>query len=401
MPREERRDDRGRGGSSPRGGGGGGGGGGRGFTYRPRSIDTVKQRAARKSGRFDSIYKQGFDNWRPKEGDNLIRFLPPTWDNHEHYGYTLWVHQNIGPDNSTYLCPRKMLNKACPVCEAAAESKAAGEAEEAKNLQPKERVAFWILDRDGEDPDKPLLYDMGWTMDRDITSLTVDERRGEVLMIDDPNKGYDVTIKRYGSGMRTKYSGFAIARGDSPVHDDEKIQDDILDYIMQNPVPETLNYFDYDYLDKLVKGVAPERDPDDGATGGSAGGSRDDSKGERSERSERGGREERGSRRGSRDVEPEPDPTEDPPFDEEADPPPDDRERDRDRGRDRGGDRGRDREPPPERERERDRREPEARSERRRPVDREPEPEPGRGGRDDRRGGGEREERSERRSRRE
>ena len=232
------------------------------FVYKPRTADQIKSRATRQGGKFDSIFKSGFDTFRCKVGDNLIRYLPPTWDDHEHYGYTIWVHQRIGPDDSTYLCPRKMLNKACPVCEAAKESKAAHEDEEAKALEPKERVVSWILDRDADDPEKPLLYDISWTMDRDIVSLCVNDRTGEILMIDNPNKGYDVTIKRYGTGPHTKYSGFAIARDDSPIHEDEKIQDEILDYIMSNPIPSVLNFYDYDYLERVISGTLPAKDED-------------------------------------------------------------------------------------------------------------------------------------------
>lgn len=231
-----------------------------GFMYKPRTADQIKGRAQRKSGLYDSIFKQGFDSYRPKQGDNLIRYLPPTWDDADHYGYTAFVHRNVGPDNSTYLCPRKMLNKPCPICEASKEAKDAGEAEEAAALNTAERIISWIIDRDADDPEKPLLYDTSWTQDRDIVSLCVNERSGEILMIDHPDKGYDVTIKRTGTGMRTKYYGYAIARDDSPVHDSEKAQDEILEYVKDNPIPDVLNYYDYDYLKGVLSGTVAAKD---------------------------------------------------------------------------------------------------------------------------------------------
>jgi hypothetical protein len=230
------------------------------FQYKPRTADQVKDRANRKTSKFDSIFKPGFDTYRPKQGDNLYRYLPPTWEDSDHYGYTAFVHRNIGPDNSTYLCPRKMLNKPCPICEAQKESKDAGENEEAKALSTSERVICWVLDRDGDDPEKPLIYDTSWTQDRDIVSLCVDERKGGILLVDHPDKGYDITIKRTGTGLRTKYYGYAIARDDSPVHDSEKAQDEILDYIKENPIPDTFNFFDYDYLKGVLSGAVAEKD---------------------------------------------------------------------------------------------------------------------------------------------
>lgn len=232
----------------------------KGFVYKPRTVDQVKGRASRKNSKFDSIFKQGFDTYRPKQGDNLFRYLPPSWDDADHYGYTAHVHRNIGPDNSTYLCPRKMLNKPCPVCEAAKEAKDAGEADEAKELGTSERIVSFVLDRDGDDPEKPLLYDQSWTQDRDIVSLCVNERTGEILMVDHPDKGFDVTIKRTGTGMRTKYYGYAIARDDSPIHDDEKVQDEILDYVKSNQVPDTFQFYDYEYLKGVLSGTVAAKD---------------------------------------------------------------------------------------------------------------------------------------------
>lgn len=231
-----------------------------GFVYKPRTADQVKGRASRKSGLYDSIFKQGFDTYRPKQGDNLIRYLPPTWDDSDHYGYTAFVHRNIGPDNATYLCPRKMLNKPCPICEAQKEAKDAGEGEEATALTVAERIISWVVDRDADDPEKPLIYDTSWTQDRDIVSLCVNERTGEILMIDHPDKGYDVTIKRQGTGMRTKYYGYAISRDDCPINDSEKVQEEILDYVKDNPIPDVLNFYDYDYLAGVLSGKVAAKD---------------------------------------------------------------------------------------------------------------------------------------------
>lgn len=232
----------------------------KGFVYKPRTVDQIKERATRKSGRYDSIFKQGFDTWRAKTGDNLIRYLPPSWDDADHYGYTIFVHNGIGPDNATYLCPRKMLNKPCPICEAEKEAKDAGENEEASALKVSERIVSWILDRDADDPEKPMLYGNSWTQDRDIVSLCVNERTGEILMIDHPDKGFDVSFKRQGAGLKTRYYGYAIARDDSPIHDSEKAQDEILEFVKDNPVPDTLNFYDYDYMKGVLSGNVAQKD---------------------------------------------------------------------------------------------------------------------------------------------
>src|SRR3990172_4153390 len=124
------------------------GGGKKKFVYRPPDPEDVKKRADRSGGRFDSPIKDGFDTWRPKVGDNCIRVLPPTWDNHSHYAFETWVHKYIGPDSSTYLCPAKMLQKNCPICKMAQECKDAGEEDDYKKLRVTTVYYCWIIDRD-------------------------------------------------------------------------------------------------------------------------------------------------------------------------------------------------------------------------------------------------------------
>jgi hypothetical protein len=233
-----------------------------GYVYRPRSVEDVKARAERTGGRFDSPFKQGIDLWRPKAGDNLIRILPPTWEDADHYAYTAWMHKWIGPDNSNYLCPRKMLGKACAVCDAAREAKDAGEKDEEKALNPSEALLTWILDRDADDPAHPYLYQMSWTMDRDIAALCYNKRSGKILNIDDPDDGYDLTLKRSGTGLKTKYFGLAIDRDPSPITDDPKEYDEIMEYIQENQIPDILKFYDNDYLIRVLEGTQQAKDPD-------------------------------------------------------------------------------------------------------------------------------------------
>lgn len=230
------------------------------FVYKERSIESVKERAERQGARFDSPFKNEFDTFRARVGDNTIRILPPTWDNHDHYAYQLWVHRYIGPDNSTYLCPWKMLKKKCPVCEAEKTSRAAGELDEAKQLAPGEQFACWIINRDEDESSPPIIYPMSWTMDRDIAALSIDKRKGKLLLIDHPHKGYDITFKRQGTGVKTKYFGTAIDREATPISDDGDKQEEILQFIGENPIPDTLKFYPYDYLLNVISGGTEERD---------------------------------------------------------------------------------------------------------------------------------------------
>jgi hypothetical protein len=271
----------------------------KGFVYQDRDPKEMKRRSEQTGNNFDSIFRQGIDTWRPGQGDNTVRILPPTWDDPKHYGYDIWVHGWVGADRSSYLCPKKMLGKRCPICEEAKASRDAGEDDEAKQLEPKQNLIVWILDRDG-DTDTPMVWQQSWTIDRDITAQCVQKKSGKVLQIDHPDDGYDISFKRQGTGLKTKYFGFQVDRDPSPIADKEKDQDEILDYINDNPLPDVLKFYDEEYLEKMIAGTAEakdeaEDDEKDDDRGGRRGRGRD-----KDEDADEG----RGSRRGrGRDAE--------------------------------------------------------------------------------------------------
>ncbi len=229
------------------------------FVYRKRSTDEVKQRAEQSAGRFDSPFKGNFDMWRPKVGDNLVRILPPTWDDHKHFGYDVWMHSFVGPDKSSYICPAKMKNKRCPICDASREAASNGEQEEARQLAVQRRVVVWIIDRDGEE--QPMLWLMSATQDKDISARMHSKRSGKVFYIDHPDEGYDVSIQRTGNGLKTKYVQ-QIERDPSSISDDDDKQSEILAYIEEHKLPDILKFYDTKHLEGVISGTVDEPDED-------------------------------------------------------------------------------------------------------------------------------------------
>lgn len=246
--RDRGRDDR-RGGSAVRG-----------FRYQERSYEDMRQRSERTGRLFDSQVKKNIDLWRPKAGDNYVRILPPTWEGARHFGLTIWTHTYFGVNRSNYLCPAKMLDKRCPICEAAARAVKRGNEEEAAELKPKEQSAVWMLDRSADDP-RPRVWVMSWTQDRDLAALMTDNRTKKVLPLDHLQNGYDITIKRTGKDLGTRYT-MQIDRDSTPVADDADTADEIASFIEQNPLPDVLQYYDADYLERALEGGGEERDED-------------------------------------------------------------------------------------------------------------------------------------------
>ncbi len=265
------------------------------FQYQRRDDDDVKGRAQGNTGDFDRLVKPHIKLWSPADGDNRIRIIPPTWEGAKHYGLDLHVHYGVGADRGSYLCLKKMLKKDDPIHEAYEEARRDGDEEYAKELASRRRTGIFLIDRNNE-KEGVQFWAMPQSLDTNIVKVTVDKESGEVLPIDHPEEGYDVSFEKTGKGVNTKYLGVSIGRNPRPLGKDEW-----LEYAMDNPLPDQLVYYDYDHIAKAFGG---------GGGAGKGGGNRD--------------REE-------------------------------DRERSRDRGEDRSGNRDRERGREDDRERARDR----------------------------------------------
>ena len=230
------------------------------FKYKSRGSKAATDRAEKGGGDFDKIFNDNVNMFSAGDGDNVIRPLPPTWEDAEHYGYDIYVHYGVGSDNSAYLCPKKMLNKPCPICEESKKAEREGDAEYAKELKAKQRVAFYLLNRDEEDKGA-LMWSAPWGFDKDVCKISVDKRSGEVLELDNPEEGYDVEFEKTGKGIGTKYEGIKIARRDSELDNDEA-----LEFVEENPIPDVLNFFDYAHLEEVFNGGGgSESDEDEDA----------------------------------------------------------------------------------------------------------------------------------------
>ena len=217
------------------------------FTYKPRSADAWKSRAEQSGSKFAGYALDEFKTYSAKKGSNWIRILPPTWENPAHYGLDLWVHFSVGPENGTVICLRKMKNQACPICEEFDKAEAQGK-ENAKDFKPIRRVLVWLINREDEKEKRPLLWAMGWTVDRDITKICRDRQTGELFQIDHPDSGYDISFDVEGEKPMIKYVGWQIARRSSPV------DQAYLDYILKNPLDTVLAWRTYEEVKALLEG---------------------------------------------------------------------------------------------------------------------------------------------------
>lgn len=236
----------------------------RSFKYQRRSSDDVRERANAKGGNFDTIIKSKYATYKVREGKNLVRVLPPTWEGAKHYGYDIYVNYGIGVDNQSYLSLSKMLREKDPLEEGRRQADRDGDKDLAKALTPRQRILMWVIDRNDEDAG-PQLWPAPFTVDKDLANIAFDEDTKEVVFIDDPNEGCDVRFHKEGQGLKTKYDASKMRlMKPSPLHDDASIQQEWLDFIQANPIPDCLQFYDYDHIANVFDGHARvETDDDD------------------------------------------------------------------------------------------------------------------------------------------
>lgn len=267
----------------------------RSYEYHTRSVDDAEERGAMGNQDFDKLLKPGSKLFKVRDGDNRVRIMPPTWEGAKHYGLDVWVHYGVGPDRQSYLCLRKhgAEGERCPICDERDEVRGDNDADEkyVKELEAKRRVLVYLVDRDDERSGEQAWF-MPQSLDKDIVKISIDKDTREVLPIDHPEDGYDVTFEKSGKGVNTKYDGVAIARRSSPLGKRQWLEN-----AMDNPLPDQLKVFDGEHIAKVFGARGPQRDSRD------RGRDRDDDRGR--DRDDRGGRDDRGSRdrddRGGRD----------------------------------------------------------------------------------------------------
>jgi hypothetical protein len=219
------------------------------FVYQNRDAATVKARATQRSGDFDSIFKEGIKLFKPREGKNKIRILPPSWESASHYGYEIFVNYGVGVDEQQYLSLSAMKNEPDPLAEARKQAEKQGNKALADSLKPTKRVLFYVIDRMAED-EGVQLWAAPWTVDKSFANLAIDEESGAVTMVDHPDEGHDITFYKEGTGLATKYPAerMRISRDPIPISEDQELADEWLAQITETPIPDVLNFYDYDHI---------------------------------------------------------------------------------------------------------------------------------------------------------
>jgi hypothetical protein len=233
----------------------------RNFDYTPSYEATVE--IAEKRTTFDTLYKD-VKLFKPHQGANLIRILPPTWRGSKHYGLLIRLHRDVGPRDRQYLCLKENESspeKRCPICDSLFELGARATLDEKRALSPQEAYIYYIIDRDDEKAGLQV-WQVSLNLNSEIAAQCINRRSKAVINIIHPDHGYDLEFSRTGTRRNdTRYRGFHVMREPSPLSDNDRDYDAWLDEIFDRPLTDVLNFYSYEHIEQVFTGRGRDEEP--------------------------------------------------------------------------------------------------------------------------------------------
>ena len=238
------------------------------FQYKKRDASKLQERANKTTSAFATLMKDPVKMLKLENGDYHVRVCPPTWDDAEHYGYDVAYNRNFGPDKDRYISRSFLGHSDDAARDYINELKADGHKSEAKDKGVSDRVFYYVIDRKNEGAG-PLVLDVPQGVDAELAKACKDRRSGASLDIDCPDDGFDVffTREKNQKGFPVIVR-FALDRP-SPMFDDEARQDEVLDWLVEHPLPDYLNVPENEELERLVaamKAANPSKRAEDDDT---------------------------------------------------------------------------------------------------------------------------------------
>jgi hypothetical protein len=239
------------------------------MSWRDRVKDSAEQLQKRaqessekggSSGKFPDFLRDDLDvpKWMVGEGDHLIDVLPYiVGDNHPDpkikpgsvgYVLMLFVHENVGTQEASYVCPARNYGKRCPICEQQRALKKSGlewDDPQVKALEPKKKTMYNIVCYDSEKDEKKgvqIWVTAWWNFERHVAELSkATPRGGGFVAFAHEDNGKSVAFKRSGKKMTdTKYEGHRFVDRDYTIPDELLDQTFCLEEIVYIPSYEEI-----------------------------------------------------------------------------------------------------------------------------------------------------------------
>ena len=201
----------------------------------------------------ETIFNDGveIDTFKPQDGDNLIRILPPLDEDEVQFGgIVLWTYYLNG---ATYISPT-VFDKTvdCPVMAKYKKWKGVDD-DKAALFKPSKRIGAYILDFNEDTKNGKLKF---WFAPDSLISAILDRCRmrssSALIAVDDATDGRLVYFKRTGEGRMTRYGAEQIEP------EPHAISEELADRVM--PYRQLLRIYPTDFLQELVTQIEDKHD---------------------------------------------------------------------------------------------------------------------------------------------
>jgi gp32 DNA binding protein like len=162
----------------------------------------------------------GGDYWKVPVGTTAVRLLPPKlgWKSpfvirHQHFIRMPGVEKPI-----IFCCPREHESKQCVPCARADKLETSGnkrDAGMAKNLRPRKGVLANVVVNPKDETSKVQLWTFGTTVFNQLKSIRENDESGGNFL--DPKTGFNIVVKRVGSGKDDTEYTLMPARNQTPL----------------------------------------------------------------------------------------------------------------------------------------------------------------------------------------
>jgi len=191
--------------------------------------------------------------WSPKEGKNLVRFLPAYKEGGEFY---LETSIHFGVKEGLHLVCNRFYGEPCYICELVQKLRLSDDPEDVRRAQriaPRRRVFYNIVDLNDRDAGVQI-YASGASVFKQLLSYFYDPDWGDLT---DPEHGYDVVIERRGTGLDTEYT-VRPRKNPSPIDDEEWLN-------QLNDLDNLVTRYSYEEQKDLLSGQlqSEEMEPDE------------------------------------------------------------------------------------------------------------------------------------------
>ena len=184
--------------------------------------------------------------WKPKNGENIIRILPPKDDNEIPY-YETAVH-SFG--SNILYCPRT-IDQRCPICEETRMRYNKGkdiDKEIGSKIRARKQYLYNIIDRGSDKPTDVKVYISGKKVWGKIMSYYFDEEYG---ILDDVDNGYDFKLIKKSQGDYPNYDDSRPFKNPSPLSEDPAEVKEILSNLKD--LSSLVEYKSYDELLEILE----------------------------------------------------------------------------------------------------------------------------------------------------